>query len=146
MRRYRDMAQEGSDANLHFTGHVPSTEVPRYLKAADILLMPNTSKSTGHSIDYASPMKVFDYLAAGKPIIASDFAVLREVFTHEHNAFLVSADSERELARGLQWVLDNPGRAGNMAKQARTDSKQYTWEQRADAYLSFVREVVWKKS
>jgi len=127
---------------MHFTGYIPSTEVPHYLKAADILLMPNTSKSSGHSIAYASPMKVFDYLAAGKPIIASDFSVLREIFTHEHNAFLVPADSEQELARGLQWVRDNPAAAGNMATQARLDSMEFSWQKRAEAYLSFVRTLV----
>jgi glycosyltransferase involved in cell wall biosynthesis len=142
VRHYRDMAAGNGSMNLHFTGYVPSIDVPRYLMAADILLMPNTSKSSGHSIEYASPMKVFDYLASGKPIIASDFPVLREIFTHEHNAFLVPADSDRELARGLQWVLDNPGPAGKMAAQARIDAMNYSWEKRARDYLSFVRTFV----
>jgi len=141
VRHYRGMAAKSDSKNMHFTGHVPSTNVPHYLKAADLLLMPNTSKSSGHSIVYASPMKVFDYLAAGKPIIASDFPVLREIFTHEQNAFLVPADSEQELARGLQWVLDNPAKAGKMAEQACCDAAGYSWKKRAAEYLSFVQAL-----
>lgn len=142
VQHYRDMAAQRKIANLHCTGYIRSTEVPPYLKAADILLMPNTSKSSGHSIAYASPMKVFDYLAAGKPIVASDFPVLREIFRHAQNAFLVPADCEQELARGLQWVFDNPAAARGMAEQARIDAMKYSWQKRADAYLSFVRTLL----
>lgn len=140
--RYHAMAQERSIHNMHFTGHVPGTEVPRYLTASDILLMPNTSASSGHSMAYTSSMKTFDYLAAGRPIVASDFPVLREIFVHEQNAFLVPADSAHELARGLQWVLDNPGAARAMAARARIDAAQYAWQKRAERYLSFVRATL----
>jgi len=140
--RYHAMARERSIHNMHFTGHVPATEVPRYVTASDMLLMPNTSASTGHSMAYTSSMKTFDYLAAGRPIIASDFAVLREVLVHEHNACLVPADSAQALARGLQWVLDNPGRAKAMAERARIDAAQYAWSIRAENYLSFARALL----
>lgn len=144
--RYRHMAADGGIRNLHFKGYLPGIAIPRYLKAADILLMPNTLQSNVHSMDYTSPMKMFDYLAAGKPIIVSDFPVLREIFTHQHNAFLVPADSEAEFARGVQWVLKNPAAAEEMAAQARIDSQQYSWEKRAATYLSFVKALLWEKS
>ena len=144
--RYAHMAATGDIKNLHFTGYIPGTGIPPYLKAADILLMPNTAQSNVHSMAYTSPMKMFDYLAAGKPIIVSDFPVLREIFTHQHNAFLVPADSAAEFARGVEWVLENPVAAEKMAAQARSDSLQYSWEKRAATYLSFVKALLWKKN
>ncbi len=136
MEPYRAMAVRNSLRNMRFTGHIPATALPGWLAAADIVLMPYTSASA-HA--YMSPMKMFDYLAAGKTIIAADFPVVREVLRHDHNAVLVEADSAECLARGLQWALDNPGAAAAMAARARSDAAQYAWQLRAERYLSFVR-------
>jgi len=142
VERYRCAAQEKQLTNVHLTGYVPATQVPRYLSASDMLLMPNTSASSGHAIAYTSSMKIFDYLAAGRPIIASDFPVVREILAHGRNAVLVPPDSARALADGVQWVLDNPGAAAGMAGQARCDAQQFSWQKRAENYRAFVEAVL----
>ena len=57
-----------------FTGHVPYREVPTYLGAMDICVAPHHEDT-----NQASPVKLFDYMAAGRPIVASDIEVVREI-------------------------------------------------------------------
>ncbi|HEX2991277.1 MAG TPA: glycosyltransferase family 4 protein, partial [Anaerolineales bacterium] len=76
--------------NVFFTGFIPNQELPQYQAAADILLMPYSrsimgSSGSADSAAVASPMKMFEYMAAGRAIVSSDLPVIREVL-NESNA------------------------------------------------------------
>lgn len=127
--------------NVMFTGHVAQEKLSLYILASDILLMPYTTNfSIEHSL-YTSPMKMFEYLAAGKPIVATDFKVLHEVLHHKHNAFFVEPDSGYELARGIRYFLDNPVEAKNIALTAKNDAKKYDWEKRATSIIAWQKRL-----
>jgi len=123
-------------ANIQSIGHVAHEKIPFYLRAADILILPNSGKDED-SARYTSPLKLFEYMASGKPIIASDLPSLREVLSEE-NAFLVAPDDPEALARGIRYALQHPEEASKRATQALNDVKRYTWESRAKHILAFI--------
>src|SRR3989344_6280969 len=100
-----------------------------YQKAFDLLLMP--FPKTTHYSYYMSPMKMFEYMASKRPIVASDLPSVREVL-NEQNSILVESENPKSLAEGIKKVLDNPEFAQKLANQAYEDVKQYTWEKRAE--------------
>jgi glycosyltransferase involved in cell wall biosynthesis len=129
--------------NTRFVGFVPPAEVPSYLQAADVLLMPyaDNVETTGgtDSARFASPMKMFEYMAAGRPIIASTLPVLQEVLCHNENAVLVPYDQPGQWRDAILSLLNDQDHADRLAAHARHDVEQYTWTRRAEHILSSIQ-------
>lgn len=119
-------------------GHRPHQEIPYWLKAADVLVLPNSAKEK-ISRFYTSPLKLFEYMASGTPIVASDLPSIREVL-NEKNAVLVKPDSPEFLTAGIMKVLENPYLSDKISKQAFQDVQNYTWEKRAEKILRFIKK------
>jgi len=124
----RDFRLQTLNLKLKIVGHKPYSEIPCWLRASDVLVLPNSAKEE-ISKSWTSPLKLFEYMAAKKPIISSDLPSLREVL-NEGNAILVKPDSPEELAEGIKKALENPGLANKISEQAFLDVKQYTWDNR----------------
>jgi glycosyltransferase involved in cell wall biosynthesis len=122
---------------VRVVGYVPPVEVPVWLAAADVLALPN-SAAEAISARYTSPLKLFEYMAAGRPIVASDLPSLKEVLTDGLNARLVRPDDPVALAGGLTAVLADPAAGALLAEQARRDVAGRTWHARAAALRDFV--------
>jgi len=84
---------------------------------------------------FTSPLKLFDAMAAGTPLVASDLDSIREIVRDGENGVLVDPDSPTALAAGLRRVLDDPPFAAAIAATARAEAAQYTWERRAERIL-----------
>lgn len=125
--------------NVREVPPVPPADVPAYLAAADVLVLPNSGKER-ISARYTSPLKLFEYMAAGRPIVASDLPSIGEILTDQENAVLAAADDPQALCRAIEGVLADPVGAGSLAARAAKDALQYTWDARADAILRFVVE------
>jgi glycosyltransferase involved in cell wall biosynthesis len=115
--------------NLTFAGHVPHAAARQAMLGADVLLMPyQRSVSVGtanrDTAAWMSPMKMFEYLASGVPIISSDLPVLREVLAHERNALLVVSDDT------TAWTN---ARVGDNAHEDYV--AHHTWDRRATELL-----------
>jgi glycosyltransferase involved in cell wall biosynthesis len=128
-------------ANVVVAGHRPVTELPLYLAAADVLVMPYTSATVTsdrrtRSIDFASPMKAFEYMAAARPIVATRFSALSEVLVDDRNAILVEPDSATALREGIRAALADPARAARLAAAARRDAEERTWVKRTERILT----------
>jgi len=123
--------------NILTVGARPHDEIPLWLKAADVLVLPNTAKED-ISKYYTSPMKLFEYMASGTPIVASDLPSIREVL-NENNAVLVEPDNPEKLADGIKRVLQDCGFADTISKQAREDVQNHTWQKRAKEILRFMK-------
>lgn len=115
-------------SEIRVVGHRPHVEIPYWLKAADVLVLPNsaTEKISSH---YTSPMKLFEYMASGVPIVASDLPSIREVL-NEQNSVLVKPDNPEALAQGIETVLKNKGQTDKIAEKAKLDSTGYDWNER----------------
>jgi glycosyltransferase involved in cell wall biosynthesis len=132
-------AQKLGLCNVRFVGFVSQFEVPNYLLASDILVMPYTKATPSH--EYMSPMKMFDYLASGRAIVATDFPVVREVLHNRQNAVIVPPGRGGDLASGIQWLLDHPKFVEKLGGQARRDAEQYSWENRVRRIVTWMREM-----
>jgi glycosyltransferase involved in cell wall biosynthesis len=90
---------------------------------------------------FTSPLKVFEYMAAGLPIVASELPALREVLRHEENALLVPPDDAPALAAALRRLTSEPALAERLRHQAHADVAGRTWEARAASVGDFVAEL-----
>jgi len=126
-----------SGNNLLLVGRRPYEEVPNYLKSADVLVLPNKS-GVKMSEQFTSPLKLFEYMASGVPIVASDLPSLREILS-EQNSFLVEPNSPLSLAKGIETVLANNVLAEQFAGQALMEVKKYTWGKRAEKIIDYIK-------
>lgn len=126
----------GEMENVMILGNKPHDEIPIYLRAADVLVIPNSAKEKISQL-YTSPMKLFEYMASGTPIVASDLPSLREIL-NEKNSILVNPDSPDDLAAGIVTALSDPEKANTFAKQASLDVMKYDWSERANGIINYV--------
>lgn len=121
--------------NVYFQGFIPPAQVPLVLSHCDVLLLPYQKGLSlgGRKIDtsgWMSPMKLFEYMAARRVIIASDLPVLREVL-NEGNAILVQPDDLDGWVSAITGCEDREHR-NRLAAAAYADFvANYTWERRA---------------
>ncbi len=130
------LRREGLAERVCLAGYVPPTQVPTYLAAADVLVLPN-SGSVPIAHTYTSPLKLFEYMAAERPIVASDLPALREVLEHDKTAWLVPPDSPPALAAGITAILKDPARGRRLAAAAALAVRRYTWDERAARVLKW---------
>lgn len=137
----RDLA--GVPANVHVRGRVPHAEVAGLLVDADVLLMPYTRDvrvfgGSGGTAEYCSPLKMFEYLAAGRPIIASDLPSIGEVLVDGSNALLAEPDSVADWSQALTRLTRDPGLRARLARSAAETAEHYVMERRVQRILDRV--------
>lgn len=120
-------------ANVTFTGFVAPSAVPEYLAAADVMVMPTTEDLRYAA--YTSPLKLFEYMATGNPVVASDLPVLREVLTDGENALLYPPRDAAALAQAVRRLWAEPVLGRALAEQAWQDVQHYGWRARASRIL-----------
>ena len=139
----RFRVQTADIPNITITGFVSPNRVWDYLCAGDVLLMPYANRVAvsgggGDTSKFASPMKMFEYMAAGRPILASTLPVLQEVLHHGQNALLLPYDDPQAWVDALRALHADGALADSLGRQARHDVRQYTWERRAKRILDEV--------
>ena len=138
--RLRSLARDrGLTERVTFTGLVRPSEVAGLLAGADVLVLPTVATPYAR---YTSPLKLFEYMAAGRPIVASDLPPLREVIDHGRTALLVAPGDPAALAGGVRSILDDSPAAERMARAAFDQVADYSWEQRAKRLERLFNEVV----
>ncbi len=137
IERLQGLAAKEHLDNVRFVGHVSPDRIPRYLAAADILALPMPGWLRQRAL-YSSPMKAFEYMAAGRAIVANDVPALREIFVHGQSVWFAPPDDPKALAEGIRYVAGNPKLRRHLADTANTIVQSYTWEHRARSVLRFV--------
>ena len=120
------IAELGIGDRARITGFVPRTEVPVYIAAFDVALQPAVTA-------WASPLKLFEYLAAGCAVIAPDARNIREVLTHQRDALLFDPADAGQLVESLRRLCDEPELRERLGEQGRrlVIERPFTWEHNA---------------
>ncbi|MCC6002048.1 MAG: glycosyltransferase [Pararhodobacter sp.] len=132
-------AQSQDLHNLVFHGHRPPAEVPGFIAAVDICIAPflrdvKVSGGRYNVADFFSPLKIFEYMAQGKPIITSDLPVLREVLTPDETALMCDPDRPESFVEALNRLIAQPDLGQRLGRAAKTRLEaDFTWAARARA-------------
>jgi glycosyltransferase involved in cell wall biosynthesis len=128
-------------SNLRYMGHVPHSVSQNAQAAVDVLLMPYQQSVSigiqGHdTARWMSPMKMFEYLAAGVPIISSDLPVLREVLRDGENCLLVCPSDIKSWLDALDAIVSKPKLSERIAANAHAQyQRKHTWLHRGEKIL-----------
>ena len=125
-----------ADESVIVLGHQSSNLVPAYLRSANVLVLPN-EPINNESVHYTSPIKLFEYMASGRPIIASDLPSIREILD-ETTATFFSAGDVTNLSQKLSAILSNNIEALARAEHASALVEVYGWAKRAKSIIAML--------
>lgn len=134
--------QAGLGRRVTFTGYVPPNEIPQWMRKASVLVTPMRRTAQTR---FSSPLKIFEYMASGKPIIASDLEGVMEILHHERNALLFRAEDASDLAEKIRQMLSDTDLQFRLANQALEDVREYSWENRGRKIVAFLRQIILMK-
>ncbi|OKH24893.1 glycosyl transferase family 1 [Hydrococcus rivularis NIES-593] len=137
LKAYRQLVQEKQIKNAIFLGYIQHERLPSLLQAADILAHPHLS---GQAATFTSPLKFFEYLASGTPIVASEIPPLIEFKTANIVAGWCETDSVVAYTRALQQALETHPRKVEGYSEQIEFARQFSWESRLAKIMSYVDE------
>jgi glycosyltransferase involved in cell wall biosynthesis len=133
------VSARGLADRVEMPGTVAPARVADELRRAAAVAVPFLK--TGMTEAHTSPLKAFEAMAAGRPIVASDLPSSREVLRHGDNALMVPPGSAAELGAALRQLLADPGLARGLAEQAWADSPAYSWDARGRRIKDLIEEL-----
>lgn len=122
--------------NITILGQREQAELPAILRSGDVLVLPHPDNEYSQS-----PMKLFEYMASGVPIVSSRLSSLTEVL-NDANSVLVEAENPEALKAGIEKVLDDSLLASRIALEAKRNAEEYTWEKRGKRIADFIKQEV----
>lgn len=128
--------------NIILKGYFQYNKLPLILKQSKYLLMPYLNKVRVNSkkievSKYMSPLKLFDYLASGSIIIASDLKVYTHILKHKKNCFLASPNHYVEWKKMISMIIKNKSKYKSLKKNALFTAEKYTWKKRVEKIIHF---------
>jgi glycosyltransferase involved in cell wall biosynthesis len=114
--------------------------MPAYLAACDILVSPHGRQADGGEF-FGSPTKLYEYMAMGRPIVASAVGQIAEVLEDGRSALLVPPDDPDALCCAINRLIDCPDLRKRLADEVRLDAEQrHTWLQNARRVLACLEQ------
>lgn len=124
-----------------FTGLVPQDQGPSHLAACDVLVAPHVPNPDGTPF-FGSPTKLFEYMATGRGIVASDLEQIGQVLEHDGTAWLVPPGDCPALAGAIELLLDRPDLRDRLGRTARHVAvARHTWAAHTDRIVEAVRAI-----
>ena len=137
IRESRSQVPAGG-AEVVFAGHLTHPQTLQALGQACIAVLPNRAEPNSL---WSSPLKLFEYMAAGCAVVTADLPSVREALAHDE-AIWVPPDDPRALAAGIRQLADNPGKARQLGERVRERARAFTWEARAARLAAIMRAAV----
>jgi Glycosyltransferase len=134
--------------NIRYTGHVPHAELGRYYAGFDAMLAPYernvaVAGNKGDTGKYMSPLKIFEYMSYGKPIVATKLAVLDEIEQLETFCFSPELENTDQWVQCLHRLADDPALRARMGEQAYSVFlHHFTWKTRARNIMEWLRQRI----
>lgn len=126
--------------NCILTGLIPQEKGPEYLAACDILVASHKPNHDGTPF-FGSPTKLFEYMAMGKGIVASNLDQIGEVLKHDDTAWMVKPGDPQSLMEGLKVLIDDESRRDRLGEAARQEVvKKYTWREHTRKIIEKLKE------
>lgn len=130
--------EDGVLSRIGFTGAVPADEIPQVLASMDVLVAPYPYMESF----YFSPLKLFEYMAAGKPIVASAIGQINDIIVNGHTGLLVEPGDETALAQALLQLRGDANLCRRLGAAAHADAlANHTWESRVQATLQVINRA-----
>lgn len=128
----------GITDRVEFAGEAPHSRIPEFLSRAKISILPNILEGMSH---FTSPLKMYEAMAFGLPLVASNIPALTEVLVDDHNAVLFEPGSSQSLADAIRQLSGDAGKAARIAAQAKKDAEKYTHEAGAKEIVKIMAEL-----
>jgi glycosyltransferase involved in cell wall biosynthesis len=132
---YENYCRERGYNDVVFHGQVPPEELSKFYLPGTICVLPLTRANI--AMKYTSPLKLFEYLASGRPVLAGDVPSVREIVQDKIHAMLLEPENTDVWTRGLQELLADRASAAKMAQSARELALSCTWKNRAQRLMPF---------
>ncbi|HID42178.1 MAG TPA: glycosyltransferase, partial [Archaeoglobaceae archaeon] len=117
-----------------FLGFVKHEEVPKFISAADVCVAPyKLTKEMGKHGFYFSPIKIFEYMACGKPVVASDLEIIRGII--ENKCGLLAKPNAEDFAEKTLMLLKDVKLSKKLGESSKKAVKKYTWDKVVDVVL-----------
>lgn len=141
LERTRKLARDlGVLDRVRFRGYLPPTQLDAERQEADVFVIPLADSAM--SRHFTSPLKLFEAMAAGRPIVASDLPSIREVLTDGVNALLVPPGDPAALAGSIRALAYDGTLRTRLAERARQDIQRYSWDERGRRIASILQDVL----
>jgi len=122
--------------SVFFTGMIPHAEVKNYIDLFDIAIMPDSNP-------FGSPMKIFEYMAMGKTVVAPDYEPISDVITHEYNGMLFKKKNSEDCLKVMNRLILSKDLRTKIGKNARQDVfEQHTWDKNVDIILNKYQNIM----
>jgi len=134
---FKFIQEENSEIYLLIVADKPPKLLPLYMKASDVLIMnyPNME----HFANYMSPLKMFEYMASGRPIVTPDLPSIREVLNDNDVVFFKPGDS-KTMSFAVEKVLADNNLAKHLSINVSNKAQLYTWDKRAQKIINFIKQ------
>jgi glycosyltransferase involved in cell wall biosynthesis len=140
----KKISEKGLADSFIFTGHVQHIDIPKYISVMDITIAPhdrNSFKSIGGF--HGSPLKIFEYMAMGKPVIATPIGQIKDIIEDNISGRLIYSDQVEELKNAVIRLYEDKDYRDTLGKNARkVVMDNYTWEINARKIEDICREVL----
>jgi len=138
--KYRAMVRgEGLERNFKFIGFVQHEEVPAYIAATKIGVNIFSNEPYYAS---AQPIKILEYMASGKPVVATNLPGTAEIIQHESQGFLYDAKDCQQLANYIIQLLDDNRLRGRMGKKGASTASKYSWNAIGERLLKVLEQII----
>ncbi len=125
--------------HIHFFGHVPSADLPRWYATGDIFVSPATGNESFGIV-------LLEAMAAGRPVVATDIPGYRAVIQPAENAFAVPPGDVAALAEALVALVEDPARRTELAERGRARALEFAWPRVTDQIEAVYREVLGRRA
>lgn len=125
---------------VKFHGFVKPSKLPAAIRDYPIGVLPLPANTIANHCN--SPLKLFDYMANGLAVVASDLSTIREIIEHGKNGHLVQPDNPESLAEGINRLISDPDYRNSLAHQAFRSVQKHSWQQRGAELHQFLLSLI----
>lgn len=128
-------ASRGIKDRLILPGAITYAKIPAYIQAMDIAIIPGSNQ-------YRSPIKLFEYMAMEKPVVAPHYEPIEMIIEHNQDGMLFQPDDEKSLYENLRALLENPAHRTTLGKNARKKvMREHRWVHNSQRVLNIYAEI-----